>query len=101
MAKITTVIPAMLLCLGACGSISPYPTVCSKTKPKTDAPNLAAAQIKADTPNDKAVVLLTQSLATAAEYTKELESFAESCKTNPKFRQPEKRAAPKQAARKG
>lgn len=84
---------AAALLLAACGGITRYPTVCTQPKPETAAPKLAAAQIKADTPNDKAVVLLTQSLATAAEYAKGLERFAESCKTRPKFRRPEKKAA--------
>ena len=84
---------AAALLLAACGGITRYPTVCTQPKPETATPRLAAEQIKADTPNDKAVVLLTQSLATAAEYTKGLERFAESCKTRPKFRRPEKKAA--------
>lgn len=84
---------AAALLLAACGSITRYPTVCTQPKPETAAPKLAAAQIKADTPNDKAVELLTQSLQTAAVYAKGLESFAESCKTRQKFRQPEKKAA--------
>lgn len=82
---------AAALLLGACAGIPGYPTVCTKPKPETAAPKLAAAQIKADTPNDKAVVLLTQSLAAAAEYAKGLERFAESCKTRRKFRRPKKR----------
>lgn len=84
MAKIS-VIPVLLI-LGACGSIAPYPTVCTQPKPKTDAPKLAAAQIQAGTSQDKAVELLAQSLQTAAVYAKGLESFAESCKANPAYR---------------
>ena len=84
---------AAALLLAACGSIAPYPTVCTQPQPETSAPKLAAEQIKADTPNDKAVELLTQSLQTAAVYAKGLESFAESCKTRPKFRRPRKKAA--------
>ena len=87
------ILTASVLLLAACASTPRYPTVCTQPKPETAAPKLAAAQIKADTPNDKAVVLLTQSLATAAEYAKGLERFAESCKTRPKFRRPEKKAA--------
>ncbi|WP_369583334.1 hypothetical protein [Kingella oralis] len=84
---------ASVLLLAACASTPRYPTVCTQPKPDTSAPQLAAAQIRADTPNDKAVVLLTQSLQTAAEYAKGLERFAESCKTRPKFRQSRKKAA--------
>lgn len=84
---------ASVLLLAACASTPRYPTVCTQPKPETAAPKLAAAQIKADTPNDKAVELLAQSLQTAAVYAKGLESFAESCKTRPKFRQSRKKAA--------
>ena len=91
---------AAVLLLTGCGSVSGYPTICKEPKPNTAPPKLVAAQIKADTPNEKAGELLMRSLATAAEYAKGLERFAESCKANPEFRPPEKKVSPKQAARK-
>lgn len=84
MAKI--ILTAALLGLAACTGPAHYPTVCSKPKPRTDAPRLPAAQIRAGTGQDKAVELLTQSLHTAAVYTKRLEEFADSCRANPAFK---------------